>query len=73
MFQWVRMEAFKSGFGIVIKRSDSGSDRRHAFAMMRCEINDQYKLSKKLNMMTLEQENEDVLLSCTGTTSRIIP
>lgn len=55
------MEVSKSGFGIVIRRSDSDSDRRHAFAMMRCEINDQYKLSKKLNMMTLEQGNENVL------------
>ncbi|XP_058776635.1 uncharacterized protein LOC131650959 [Vicia villosa] len=34
---WVRSEASKLGFGVVIARSDNDTSRRQAFVVMRCE------------------------------------
>lgn len=43
MFQWINMEAGKSGFNIVIERPDSGFNRRQTFMRMRCERSGKYK------------------------------
>ena len=43
MLQWIRTEASKWEFGVVIRRSDNGSDRRCAFVTMRCERSGKYK------------------------------
>ncbi|XP_050878109.1 uncharacterized protein LOC127081920 [Lathyrus oleraceus] len=43
MFQWIRMEASKLGFSVVIRRSDNGSDRICAFVTMMCERRGKYK------------------------------
>lgn len=37
MLEWVRMEAKELRFDIVIRRPDSGSNRRQTFVTMRCE------------------------------------
>lgn len=42
MFQWIRTEASKLGFVVVIGRSDNGSDERVAFVIMRCERSGKY-------------------------------
>ncbi|XP_050883417.1 uncharacterized protein LOC127086664 [Lathyrus oleraceus] len=42
MFEWVRMETGKLEFGIVIRRSDSGSNRRQIFVTMICERSGTY-------------------------------
>lgn len=43
MLQWVRIEVKNLGFGVVIGRSDNGSDRRQAFVAMRCERSGTYQ------------------------------
>ncbi|XP_050895723.1 uncharacterized protein LOC127102396 [Lathyrus oleraceus] len=40
MLEWARVEVSKLEFGIVIGRSNNGSNRRQAFATMRCERSD---------------------------------
>lgn len=42
MLQWIRMEASKLGFGVVIVRSDNDSDRRGTFVTMTCERSGKY-------------------------------
>ncbi|XP_058776039.1 uncharacterized protein LOC131650342 [Vicia villosa] len=42
MLQWIRMVGRKLGFGIVIGRSDNGSNRRQTFVTMRCEQSGMY-------------------------------
>lgn len=44
MLQWVRREVRKLGFGIVIGRSENGSDRRQTFVKMICERGGTYQL-----------------------------
>lgn len=39
----LRPDAAKLGFGIVIRRSNSHSNRRKTFVTMRCKISGQYK------------------------------
>ncbi|XP_050890066.1 uncharacterized protein LOC127095415 [Lathyrus oleraceus] len=43
MLQWIRMEASKLEFSVVIGRSDNGSDRRCAFVTMTCERSGKYR------------------------------
>ncbi|XP_050878166.1 uncharacterized protein LOC127081984 [Lathyrus oleraceus] len=45
MLQCIRMEAAKLGFGVVIRRSDNGLDRRCAFVTMTCERSEKCKTS----------------------------
>ena len=42
MLQWIRTEATKLGFGVVIGRSDNGTDRRNAFVTLTCERGGKY-------------------------------
>ncbi|XP_058758088.1 protein FAR1-RELATED SEQUENCE 6-like [Vicia villosa] len=42
MLQWIRTEATKLGFSVVIGKSDNGTDRRNAFVTLTCEINGKY-------------------------------
>lgn len=42
MLQWVRMEAAKLGFNIVIRRSNFGSNKRPTFVTIRCEKSDKF-------------------------------
>ncbi|XP_050920515.1 uncharacterized protein LOC127138165 [Lathyrus oleraceus] len=43
MLQQIRTKAFKLEFGVVIGRSDNGSDRRGTFATMTCEISGKHR------------------------------
>lgn len=43
MLQWVRREAGKLGFCVVIGRSDNGSDRRQLFVAMICKRGGMYQ------------------------------
>lgn len=43
MFKCVCVKVTKLGFGIIIERSDFGSNRRMIFSTMRCETSGQYK------------------------------
>lgn len=43
MLQWIRAEAFKMRFGVVIEISDNGSDRRCAFVTITCERSGKYR------------------------------
>lgn len=43
MLQWIRMEASKIGFGVVIRRSNNSSDKRCTFVIMTCERSRKYK------------------------------
>lgn len=43
MLQWIRMQTSKLGFGVVIGRSDNGSDRRCVFVTMICERSGKYR------------------------------
>lgn len=43
MLQWIRIEVSKLRFGVVIGRSDNGSDRRCVSVTMICERNEKYK------------------------------
>lgn len=45
MLQGVRRKTEKLGFGIIIWRSDNGSDRRQTFVTMICKRNGTYQLS----------------------------
>ncbi|XP_058765545.1 uncharacterized protein LOC131639045 [Vicia villosa] len=42
LLDWVRNEASKLGFGIVILRSNNGSSRRKAFVVLNCERGGKY-------------------------------
>ncbi|XP_058783295.1 uncharacterized protein LOC131657971 [Vicia villosa] len=42
MLQWIRTEASKLGFNIVIGRSDKGYDRRYTFVTLRCKRSGKY-------------------------------
>src|ERR1051325_4059254 len=42
MLQWIRLEATRLRFGIVIARSDNGTDRRNAFIILTCERSGKY-------------------------------
>src|SRR3954464_13395214 len=42
LIDWVRKEANKHGFGIVILRSDNGNNRRKAFVVLNCERGGSY-------------------------------
>ena len=42
MLQWIRREATKVGFDVVIGRSDNGTDRRNAFVTLTCERSGKY-------------------------------
>lgn len=42
ILQWIRMEASKVGFGVFIKRSDNGLERRYNFVTMTCETSGKY-------------------------------
>src|SRR3954469_24027013 len=42
LIDWVRNEASKLGFGIVILRSDNGNSRRKAFVVLNCERGGSY-------------------------------
>ncbi|XP_058757542.1 uncharacterized protein LOC131630786 [Vicia villosa] len=42
LLDWVRNEASKLAFGIVILRSDNGSSRRKAFVVLNCERGGKY-------------------------------
>lgn len=69
----IHIKTVKLDFDIVIERSDSDSDERHAFVMRRYKIFDLYKKHVgSWNMMTSELENVDVILSCENTTNQII-
>ncbi|XP_050896729.1 uncharacterized protein LOC127103519 [Lathyrus oleraceus] len=58
MLQWIRMEASKLGFGVVIGRSDNGSDRICAFVTMTYERSGNIKLLSGFSKeTTLVQEN----------------
>ncbi|XP_050919722.1 uncharacterized protein LOC127137294 [Lathyrus oleraceus] len=43
MLQWSLLEASKQGFGVVIRSSDNGSDRRCTFMTMACERSGKYR------------------------------
>ncbi|XP_050888789.1 uncharacterized protein LOC127093944 [Lathyrus oleraceus] len=43
MLQWIRMETYKLGFGVVIRRSYNGSNRKCAFVTMICERSEKYR------------------------------
>lgn len=43
MLQWIRTEATKLWFNIIIASSYSGSYIRHSFVKMRCKRSDKYK------------------------------
>ncbi|XP_050888790.1 uncharacterized protein LOC127093946 [Lathyrus oleraceus] len=43
MLQWIRTEASKLGFSVVIRRSDNSLDRRCAFVTMMCERSGKYR------------------------------
>src|SRR3954468_290877 len=45
---WVRNEASKVGFGIVILRSDNGNSRRKAFVVLNCERGGSYAQSNRM-------------------------
>ncbi|XP_058775970.1 uncharacterized protein LOC131650269 [Vicia villosa] len=42
VLDWIRNEASKLGFGIVILRPDNGSSRRKAFVLLNCERGGKY-------------------------------
>ncbi|XP_058760103.1 uncharacterized protein LOC131633409 [Vicia villosa] len=42
LLQWVRNEASKFGFSVLIARSDNGTSRRQTFVVMRCERGGKY-------------------------------
>lgn len=42
MLQWIRKEASKLGFNVVIGRSDKGYDRRHTFVKLICKRSAKY-------------------------------
>ncbi|XP_050908713.1 uncharacterized protein LOC127122416 [Lathyrus oleraceus] len=48
MLQWIHMEASKLEFGVVIGRSDNGSNRRCAFVTMTCERSEKYITSLRI-------------------------
>src|SRR4051812_27979086 len=48
LIDWVRNEACKFGFGIVILRSDNGNSRRKAFVVLNCEWGGSYVQSNRV-------------------------
>ncbi|XP_058742605.1 uncharacterized protein LOC131615125 [Vicia villosa] len=42
MLHWIRTEATKLGFNVVIGRSDNGTDKRNAFVTLTCERSGKY-------------------------------
>src|SRR4051812_13054095 len=48
LIDWVRNEASKLGFGIVILRSDNGNSRRKAFVVLNCERGGSYVQSNRV-------------------------
>lgn len=59
MFQWIRSEAFKLGFGIVIRRCNNGLDRRRAFVTMTCEMQQILELLDDNNYISRYRMCED--------------
>ncbi|MCH87527.1 protein FAR1-RELATED SEQUENCE 5-like, partial [Trifolium medium] len=47
LINWVRSEAAKVGFTVVIEKSDNGSGRRKQFFILGCERGGTYKVGKK--------------------------
>src|SRR3954470_22234040 len=45
LIDWIRNEASKIGFGIVILRSDNGNSRRKAFVVLNCKRGGSYAQS----------------------------
>ena len=43
MLTWIRRNATRLGFGVVIGRSDNGSERRNAFVTLLCERSGKYQ------------------------------
>lgn len=58
------MEARKLGFAIVVRRYDNGSNRREAFATMRCKRSGTYIPQLKISNVTPDRENISVHLNC---------
>src|SRR3954464_10917687 len=48
LIEWVRNEASKLGFGIVILRSDNRNSRRKAFVVLNCERGGSYVQSNRV-------------------------
>src|SRR3954466_6850661 len=48
LIEWVRNEASKLGFGIVILRSDNGNSRRKVFVVLNCERGGSYVQSNRV-------------------------
>src|SRR3954462_4685995 len=48
LIDWVRKEANKHGFGIVILRSDNGNSRRKDFVVLNCERGGRYVQSNRV-------------------------
>src|SRR3954468_21210530 len=48
LIDWVRKEANKHGFGIVILRSDNENSRRKAFVVLNCERGGSYAQSNRV-------------------------
>ncbi|XP_058726292.1 uncharacterized protein LOC131597622 [Vicia villosa] len=48
VLDWVRNEASKLGFGVVIARYDNGSSRRKAFVVLNCERGGQYARTNRV-------------------------
>src|SRR3954463_6600057 len=48
LLDWVRKEANKNGFAIVILRSDNGNSRRKAFVVLNCERGGSYVQSNRV-------------------------
>ncbi|XP_058783444.1 protein FAR1-RELATED SEQUENCE 5-like [Vicia villosa] len=59
MFDWVRMEASKLGFDVVIERSDNSTSRRQAFATIICERGGKY-VSKNITSRGLRSEMQQL-------------
>src|SRR3954467_13809981 len=58
LLDWVRKEANKNGFAIVILRSDNENSRRKAFVVLNCERGGSYVQS---NRVLKHEDTDDVI------------